>query len=170
MTVSSVAWLSPVRAGSVAQRSRTGISGHIRFRGTAGRCSYSSGSCDDPLRRIRLWSRTSGRRRRGSRRAATDVRNDRGARPQTVEDHDRRSCHRRPLTWRFACSPRSSTRRSSMPRLSAQISHGGLPSLLRPFWCDAIDVLAGPAAGGWIHTHVSWVFTGSPSSTGAVLS
>jgi len=38
----------------------------------------------------------------GSRRAATGVRNDRGARPQTVEDHDRRSCHRRPLTWRFS--------------------------------------------------------------------
>jgi hypothetical protein len=38
----------------------------------------------------------------GSRRAATGVRNDRGARPKTVEDHDRRSCHRRPLTWRFS--------------------------------------------------------------------
>jgi hypothetical protein len=25
-----------------------------------------------------------------------------GARPRTVEDHDRRSCHRRPLTWRFS--------------------------------------------------------------------
>jgi hypothetical protein len=29
----------------------------------------------------------------GSRRAATGVRNDRGARPKTVEDHDRRCCH-----------------------------------------------------------------------------
>jgi hypothetical protein len=38
----------------------------------------------------------------GSRRAATGVRNDRGARPQTVEDHDRRSCYRRPLTWCFS--------------------------------------------------------------------
>jgi hypothetical protein len=38
----------------------------------------------------------------GSRRAATGVRNDRGARPQTVEDHDRRFCRRRPLTWRLS--------------------------------------------------------------------
>jgi hypothetical protein len=38
----------------------------------------------------------------GSRRAATGVRNDREARPQTVEDHDRRSCHRQPLTWRLS--------------------------------------------------------------------
>jgi hypothetical protein len=38
----------------------------------------------------------------GSRRAATGVRNDRGARPTTVEDHDRRCCHRRLLTWRFS--------------------------------------------------------------------
>jgi hypothetical protein len=38
----------------------------------------------------------------GSRRAATSVRNDRGARPKTVEDHDRRSCHRQLLTWRFS--------------------------------------------------------------------
>jgi hypothetical protein len=29
--------------------------------------------------------------------AATGVRNDRGGRPKTVEDHDRRSCHGRPL-------------------------------------------------------------------------
>jgi hypothetical protein len=38
----------------------------------------------------------------GSRRAATGGRNDRGARPQAVEDHDRRSRHRRPLTWGFS--------------------------------------------------------------------
>jgi hypothetical protein len=43
-----------------------------------------------------------GGRRRGSRRAATGVRNDRGARPKTVEDHDRQSCHPRPLTWRLS--------------------------------------------------------------------
>ena len=36
----------------------------------------------------------------GSRRAATGVRNNRGVRSKTVEDHDRRFCHRRPLTWR----------------------------------------------------------------------
>ena len=39
---------------------------------------------------------------RGSRWAAIGVRNDRGARPRTVEDHDRRSRHRRPLTWRLS--------------------------------------------------------------------
>ena len=36
----------------------------------------------------------------GSRRAATGVRNNRRACSETVEDHDRRSWHRRPLTWR----------------------------------------------------------------------
>jgi hypothetical protein len=48
-----------------------------------------------------LWSRRSGAGAvGGSRRAATGVRNDRGARPQTVEDHDRRFWYRWPLTWR----------------------------------------------------------------------
>src|SRR5215217_1623190 len=37
----------------------------------------------------------------GSRRAATGVRNDRGARPETVEDHDPGFARRQPLTWRF---------------------------------------------------------------------
>jgi hypothetical protein len=75
---------------------------HARLRGTAGRQPSGSCSWDDVGRRFRLWSRRSGRRRRGSRRAATGVRNDRGARPETVEDHDRRSSHRRPLTWCFS--------------------------------------------------------------------
>jgi hypothetical protein len=39
----------------------------------------------------------------GSRRAATGVRDDRGARPKTVEENDLRSRHRRPLTWCFSC-------------------------------------------------------------------
>jgi hypothetical protein len=39
---------------------------------------------------------------RGSKRVATGVRNDREARPQTVKNHDTRSCHRRPLTWHFS--------------------------------------------------------------------
>src|SRR4029453_11031261 len=38
----------------------------------------------------------------GSKRAAIGVRNDRGASIETVDDHDHRSCHRRPLTWRFS--------------------------------------------------------------------
>jgi hypothetical protein len=38
-----------------------------------------------------------------SRWAAIGVRNGRGACPETVEDHDRQSCHRRLLTWRFSC-------------------------------------------------------------------
>jgi hypothetical protein len=36
----------------------------------------------------------------GSRRAAPGVRNNQRVCSETVEDHDRRSCHRRPLTWR----------------------------------------------------------------------
>jgi hypothetical protein len=50
--------------------------------------------------KIRLWSRRSGGRRRGSRRAATSVRNNRRVCSETVEDHDRRFWHRWPLTWR----------------------------------------------------------------------
>jgi hypothetical protein len=97
--------LSPVRAGSVSQRSRTGSSGHQRSPTvrTNRRSSPLQLKQQDAARgRCGLWSRRSGRRRRGSRWAATGVRNDRGARPRTVEDHDRRSCHRRPLTWRFS--------------------------------------------------------------------
>jgi hypothetical protein len=52
-------------------------------------------------RRFRLWPRRSWQLRLGSRRAATGVRNDRGARPKTVEDHDRRFSRRWQLTWRF---------------------------------------------------------------------
>jgi hypothetical protein len=36
----------------------------------------------------------------GSRRAAPGVGNNRSVCLETVEDHDRRFCHRRPLTWR----------------------------------------------------------------------
>jgi hypothetical protein len=101
------AGLSPVHAGTVPQRSRTGIGGHQRsptVRRTAGHRPLQlrqlgvmhAGSSDcGPEGR----SATS-----GSRWAATGVRNDRGARPRTVEDHDRRSCHRRPLTWHFYAS------------------------------------------------------------------
>jgi hypothetical protein len=53
-------------------------------------------------RRFRLWSRRSWQLRLDSRRAATVVCTDRGARMETVEDHDRQTCHRRPLTWRFS--------------------------------------------------------------------
>jgi hypothetical protein len=97
--------LTSVRAGSEPQRSSKGSTGHQRsptVRGTAGRRRPSSHSWEDAARRFRLWSRRSGRRRRGSRWAATGVRNDRGTHPRTVEDHDRRFCRRRPLTWRFS--------------------------------------------------------------------
>jgi hypothetical protein len=54
-------------------------------------------------RRFRLWSRRSWQQLRlGSRRAATGVRNDWGARPQSVEDHDRWFCHGGLLTWGFS--------------------------------------------------------------------
>jgi hypothetical protein len=56
-----------------------GVRGRQRCRGTAGR-----------------------RPGPGSRGAATRVRNDWQARPQTVKDHDCRLCHRWPLTWRFS--------------------------------------------------------------------
>jgi hypothetical protein len=78
-------------------------SGHRRFRGTAGRRLSSSCSWVMPVGDSDCRPAGRGRRRRGSRRAATGVRNDRGTRPKTVEDYDRRSCHRRPLAWRFSC-------------------------------------------------------------------
>jgi hypothetical protein len=60
---------------------------------------------------VQIVSRRSWQLRLGSRRAATGGRNDRGARLETVEDHDPRSCHRRPLTWRF--SPSSPVRNTT---------------------------------------------------------
>jgi hypothetical protein len=44
--------------------------------------------------------KVSGRRPSGSRRAAPGVGNNRSVCSETVEDHDRRFWHRRPLTWR----------------------------------------------------------------------
>jgi hypothetical protein len=95
-----------VRAGSVPQGSRTGISGHQRSR-TVQRNRRSpalqltqQGRCGRAIRIV--VPKVGPRRHRGSRRAATGVRYDRGARPQTVEDHDRRFCHRRLLTWGFS--------------------------------------------------------------------
>ena len=80
--------------------SSRGVSGHQRSREIAGHLSSSSPSWDAAGGRFRLCPRRSWVAGRGSIRAATGVRNDRRARPKTVEDHDRRSCHRRPLTWR----------------------------------------------------------------------
>jgi hypothetical protein len=93
--------LDPCRNGRV--RASVVTSGLRRFGGTTGHRLSRSCSWVDAGGRFRLSSRSRGRRRRGSRRAATGVRNDRGARPKTVEDHDTRSCHRRPLTWGFSC-------------------------------------------------------------------
>jgi hypothetical protein len=63
-----------------------------------------SSSCnrDDGRWAIQIDVPKAGRPRWGSKRAATGVRNDRGARLQIVEDHDRRFHNRRPLTWRFS--------------------------------------------------------------------
>jgi hypothetical protein len=85
--------------------SRTGITGHQRLptvQRTRGRRPFSSRNCDAASGRFGLWPRRSGRRRPGSRWAATSVRNDRGTPLETVEDHDRRYCHQRPLTWHFS--------------------------------------------------------------------
>jgi hypothetical protein len=75
--------------------------GRPRLGGTAGRGRFGSRSWDNADERFRLWSRGSGSAPSGSRQAATGVRNDRGTRPQTVEDHDRRFWHRWSLTWRL---------------------------------------------------------------------
>jgi hypothetical protein len=106
---------SPVRAGSVSQRSRTGISGHQRFGGTTGYRPSGSSSRDDVRGRFGLWSRRSRVAASGSRRATTGVRNDRGVRPKTVKDHERRFRHRRPLTW---CFPRAVTVLNTMQFLT----------------------------------------------------
>jgi hypothetical protein len=58
----------------------TVTNGHQRFRGTAGRQPFSSCSEPDVGKRFRLWSRRPTVAASGSRRAATGVRNDRGAR------------------------------------------------------------------------------------------
>ena len=95
---------SSVPAGFLPQRSKMGANGHERsstVQRTAGRQPSGSCSWDDVGRRFGLWSRRFGSAPSGSRRAATGVRNDRGARSKTVENHDHRSCHRRPLTWHF---------------------------------------------------------------------
>jgi hypothetical protein len=97
--------LSSVRAGSVPQRSHTGISGHQhspsvhRNRRSPALQLKQQGRCRRAIRIVvpKVASAPS-----GSRRAATGVRNDREARPQPVEDHDRRTRRRRPLTWRFS--------------------------------------------------------------------
>jgi hypothetical protein len=109
--------------------------GHQRSRTAqrnAGRRSSSACSRHDADARFGLWSRRSGRRHRGSRRAAIGVRNYRGAQLQIVEDHDRRSCHRRPPTWGFHASSRSSTPRSSSQEYRLQISHGGSQGFKSP--------------------------------------
>ena len=54
-----------------------------------------------------------GQSRMSSRREPIGGRNDRGARPETMEDHDRRFCQRQPLTWRFSPASTSSISRSS---------------------------------------------------------
>ena len=87
---------APLQAASRLRGSR------VRFRGTAGHRPFGSCSWDDASGRFGLQSRRSWAAASGSRWAVTGVRNDRGARPQTVEGHDRRSCHPRPLTWRLS--------------------------------------------------------------------
>jgi hypothetical protein len=54
----------------------------------------------NPDRPIRWWSRRSAVGAVGQQMAATGVRNNRRVCSETVEDHDRRFWHRRPLTWR----------------------------------------------------------------------
>jgi hypothetical protein len=97
--------LSCVRAGSVPQRSSTGISGHQQV--TDGSEEPQVGACPAQSAGMMHAAESNfgpeiGSTTPGSRWAATGVRNDRGTRPRTVEDGDRRSCHRRLLTWRFS--------------------------------------------------------------------
>jgi hypothetical protein len=80
--------LGPCHNGRV--RAAAVTNGRQGSRGTPGHRLCSSCSWDDAGGRFGLWSRRSGRRRRGSRRAATGVRNDGGRRPETVKDRDRR--------------------------------------------------------------------------------
>ena len=115
--------LGPWRTGIRWARAVT--NGHQRRRETGGRAAPSSGSSHNTNDQIRLCIEGRGRRRRAADGQQPAVRNDRGACPKTVEDHDRRSCRRRPLTWRFyASSPvlNSTQFREECP---VQISHGG---------------------------------------------
>ena len=89
--------------GAPLQAARRLRGSRVRFRGTAGHRPFGSCSWDDASGRFGLRSGRSWAAASGSRWAATGVRNDRGARAKTVEEHDRRSCHRRPLTWHSSC-------------------------------------------------------------------
>ena len=118
--------------GAPLQAARRLRGSRVRFRETAGRQPSSSRSRDDASERFGLWSRRSRVAAPGSRRAATGVRNDRGARPKTVEDHDRRSCHPRPLTWRLSrVFPVLNTTQFHAGR-PVQISHGGSQGFKSP--------------------------------------
>jgi hypothetical protein len=94
-------WRS-VRPESVLQRSCTGVNGSPAVANGSSEpqvttlLAHAAGMLQ--AGRSDCGHEGSGWLHRGSRRAATGVRNDRGARPKTVEDHDRRFRHRRPLT------------------------------------------------------------------------
>jgi hypothetical protein len=148
---------SPVPAGFLPQRPQwapTVTNGHQRFRGLQGRQPSGSCSWDDVGRRFGLWSRRFGSAPSGSRRAATGVRNDRGARSKTVENHDRRSCHRRPLTWHFLrVFPVLNTTQflAGMPGADLARRKPGvqIPSPPPP----TSQVRASPASSGWRSPH-----------------
>ena len=120
--------LGPCRNGRA--RASVVTNGHQRSRRTAGHRPSDTRSWDDAAGRFGLWSRRSRVAASGSRRAATRIRNDRGARSETVEDHDPRFSRRQPLTWRFphALTVLNTTQfRAGRP---VQISHGGSRGLL----------------------------------------
>ena len=86
------------RAGGADHRKATDNRGERRSADRAGQHPVPSVRPSRPI----TWPRRSGRRRPGSRWAATSVRNDRGTPLETVEDNGRRCCHQRPLTWHFS--------------------------------------------------------------------
>jgi hypothetical protein len=89
-----------VRTRFIPQRSRTGPSGHHGSQESQV-IAHAATQLELYKRVVQIVLRRSRVAAPGSRRAADGVGNDRGARPQTVEDYDRRFARRRPLTWSF---------------------------------------------------------------------
>jgi hypothetical protein len=92
-----------VRAGSMAQRSRTGISGPSVIDGSEEPqvAGLELTRLDDTSGRIRLWSRRSVMARRGSRRAANDRRRNQHDRWRIVADNLGAQALTPGLTWGF---------------------------------------------------------------------
>jgi hypothetical protein len=138
-----------VRAGGSVPQRRARASavtnGHQRFGGR--QVIARSSQADGMLHAADSDCGPKGRGRHpwGSRWAATSVRNDRGARPKTVEEHDLRSCRRRPLTWHSSCvfpgpQPHAVPCRNARYRSRTEEARGSNPLITTPQTDPIVEV------------------------------